>query len=316
MGVLTPLRPGAPPPPEALPIGRAALRLAGEGVTVVFGHTAGPGLLTGHVARPGGWQPVTEEAVVAAYDRYPSQGDPDGYDRLRSALGAVPVHNPTAIVRLCRDKLATQRHLEAHGLPMPEVEADPECFADRLAEWGAAYLKPRHGSFGRGIRRVIPGDPTPGTGEGAIAGQTDAMILQRAVPPPTGFRGISVRALVQRTDRGWRVETPVARRSRTDWVVNAARGAEVVPADPSMLPALRQLAEGAAAALATGPDGDGLLEIGVDLVIDQAGTPWIVEVNGLPRGRLDALAATDPRWADAHVEACARPLRWLARRYG
>ena len=59
------------------------------------------------------------------------------------------------------------------------------------------------------------------------------------------------------------------------------------------------------------------VEVGVDLVIDSEGVPWLVEVNSRPRGRMEALAAADPgRFLDAHVAACGRPiaaLAWLAR---
>ena len=58
-----------------------------------------------------------------------------------------------------------------------------------------------------------------------------------------------------------------------------------------------------------------LVELGVDLVIDEEGTPWLVEVNGKPRGRLEVLAGRDAAWQEAHVRVSARPLRWLAQRF-
>jgi len=199
----------------------------------------------------------------------------------------------------------------------PAVEADPARFAERLATWGSAFLKPRYGAFGRGVRRVRPGDPLPAVGEGAVPGVAEPLILQRAVDPPEGWAGISARVLVQRAGDSWLAEAPAIRCSRTDPVVNAARGAEVVPAGELADPeALRELALAAAAALARSPDGDGLVELGVDLAVDADGRPWVIEVNARPRGRLLALAERDPSFLPAHVEACARPLRWLAHRYG
>lgn len=296
-------------------MGRAALRLGEEGVDAVFGHHAEDGMLVGLRAVPGGWEPARAR-VVAAYCRYPSQGDPDGYARLLEGLG-VPVHNPVAPTRLCRDKVACQRHLEAHGLPQPPIETDPARFAERLETWGAAFLKPRYGAFGRGVRRVRPGDPLPAWGEGAVPGVDEPLFLQAAVPPPPGWAGVSVRVLVQRDGDGWIAEAPAARCSRTDPVVNAARGAEVRPAEELADPeALRGLALEVARALTRSPDGEGLVELGVDLAVDPQGIPHVLEVNARPRGRLLALAERDPRWMPAHVEACARPLRWLATRYG
>ena len=60
-----------------------------------------------------------------------------------------------------------------------------------------------------------------------------------------------------------------------------------------------------------------LVEVGVDVVIDPHGAPWLIEVNSRPRGRLEVLARLDPaRFGHAHVDACARPLRVLAERMG
>lgn len=318
IGVLVPHRPGEPEPPDTRPIGRAALRLAADGIDVVFGSTAQDGALIGHRALPDRYEPVQIE-VAAAYDRYPSQTDPTGYAALRDALPDVPVHNPMAMTLLCRDKVATQRALEAHGLPQPAIETDPARFAERLETWGSAYLKPRYGAFGRGVRRVLPGDPLPAEGEGAVPGRIEPLFLQRAVPPLEGWTGIACRILVQRTPTGWWVGPAVARRSTTDWVVNAARGADVI-ALRDFLPELEAdvsaLAESAAIALSQEPHGDRLVEIGADVVIGRDGQLAIVEINSRPRGRLEALAGLSPEdFLEAHVQACCRPLRTIASRY-
>jgi glutathione synthase/RimK-type ligase-like ATP-grasp enzyme len=111
----------------------------------------------------------------------------------------------------------------------------------------------------------------------------------------------------------------VLRRSDSDPVVNAARGAVVDPLDhvaPDLSDPVRNLARAATHALAARPEGHLLIEIGVDIVIDAMGTPWIIEVNSRPRGRLEAVASADPDgWQHAHVAACARPLRYLAGRF-
>lgn len=307
LGVLVPLRPGAPAgPPEDLPMGRAALLLAEEGLAVVFGADVRDGRMTGLIARPGRWEPVTDVPVVAAYDRYPSKADPAGHAALRAGLGTVPLANPYALTLLCRDKLACQRHLEARGVSMPEVEGDPSRFAERLSRWGAAFVKPRHGAFGEGVRRVVRPPAV-----------TEPSVLQRAVRPPEGWAGVSVRALVQRERPTWVTCPPVARRHRTDPVVNVARGAETAAlADvlPELLAEVEAKAIAVAEALADHPDGAWLVELGVDLVIGADGHAHVIEVNSRPRGRLEALAAQDPgRWTRAHLDACARPLRCLRR---
>ncbi|MBW2257539.1 MAG: hypothetical protein JRI25_23485 [Deltaproteobacteria bacterium] len=274
------------------------------------------------VAAPGCWLPVERVAVVGAYDRYPSKLDPHGHAALRNGLGGLPLVNPLSLTLLCRDKLECQRHLEARGLVLPQLEADPTRFPDRLQEWGAGFLKPRYGAYGVGVRRVLPRDPLPPELPGAVAGAPEPSLLQRAVTPPDGWAGISVRVLVQRgSDGGWMVNPAVARRSATDPVVNVARGAEAAPGKDvlpeSTLEALHALVHAAADALSDHPDGNWLAELGVDAVVDAAGQPWIIEVNSRPRGRLESLAEADPgRFRNAHLEACARPIRFLAARAG
>lgn len=296
--------------PEDRPFGRAALRLEAEGVAVVLGHEARDGVLSGVRARPGAWEPARAR-VAAAYDRFPSRSLPDAYAALLDGLVGVPLANPPSLERLCRDKLATQRALP--DLPFPAVEDDPAAFAPRLAAWGAGFLKPRHGALGRGVRRVVAGDPLPAEIDG------DPALLQRAVPAPDGWAGVAVRVLAQRVPDGWIEDVPVVRRHRTDPVVNAARGADVRPlaeVAPDALERCVALATAVAETLARLPDGEGLAEVGVDLVLDRDLRPHPIEVNGRPRGHLEALYAQDPaRWARAHVEACCRPLRWLALRF-
>lgn len=313
IGVLVPALSRAPGVPEDQPIGRAALRLAADGIEVVFGSEAHDGVLRGTVARPGRYEPAAHR-VVAALDRFPSQSRPAAFERLRTGLAHTPIANPPALTLLCRDKLATQRVLEGAGLPIPEVQTDPERFQATLADWGVAFLKPQHGAFGRGISRVVPGDPLPATGPGSVPGVPEPLFLQRAVVPPEGHGGIACRVLVQREPGGWWVGPPVARRSAHDPVVNASRGASVHPLSelvPDAVHPVRALARAAAEALAAEPGGDWLVELGVDVVIG-AHELALLEVNSKPRGRLEALAGQDPEaWAEAHIEACARPLRAL-----
>jgi glutathione synthase/RimK-type ligase-like ATP-grasp enzyme len=325
IGVLVPVDPGPPPPPpEARPIGRAALALAREGLRVVFGDAVRDGRMSGLEAVPGGWRPVRDVPVLALHDRFPSQRRAARFAEIRAGAGDLPIGNPPALTMLCRDKLACQRALEAAGVSaQPPVEADPTRFAATLAGWGAGFLKPRYGALGIGVARVEPGDALPTALPGAVPGREDPAILQRAVPPPDGWGGWSVRVVCQRAPGGgWVLGEPAVRRHRSDPVVNAARGAEVAPGSDVLGTAtgaaVHALARQVTAALDTLPEGRWAVEVGVDLVIDRDGVPWLVEVNSRPRGRMEALAAADPgRFQDAHVAACGRPiaaLAWLAGR--
>ena len=305
-------------PPEARPVGRAALRLLDEGIGVVFGDQLACGRMSGMAARPGAWVLMRDVRVVALHDRFASQTYPDAYASILGGLGELPMGNPPELTGLCRDKLACQRLLESRGFAMPVVESDPERFEATVARWGAGFLKPRYGALGRGVRRVVPGDPLPAVGEGAVRGTLEPLFLQRAVEPPAGWAGWSLRVLVQRSlDGGWVVGSRVLRRSRVDPVVNVARGAEVGPAvemfEPDDIARLDHLSVSVAGAIADQPWGHLAVELGVDAVVDGLGVFHVIEVNSRPRGRLEALAEADPgRWSWAHIEACARPLRYLA----
>jgi glutathione synthase/RimK-type ligase-like ATP-grasp enzyme len=306
-------------PPEARPVGRAAMRLRSEGIGVVFGERLRGGRMSGCVAEAGAWIPVRDVPVVALHDRFASQTYPAAYQAILDNMAGLPMGNPLALTMLCRDKLASQELLEGAGFVMPAIQADPARFSATLAAWGAGFLKPRYGALGRGVQRVVPGDPLPAQGEGAVLGVEEPLFLQRAVVPPDGWAGWSLRVLVQRClDGDWTVASRVLRRSREDPVVNVARGAEVGPAvgalSPERVRTLDAMCVAVAKALAAQPWGEHAVELGVDAVVDQQGAFHLIEVNSRPRGRLEALADADPvRWADAHVEACARPLRYLAR---
>ncbi|MBN2800852.1 MAG: hypothetical protein JXX28_17075 [Deltaproteobacteria bacterium] len=320
LGVLVPVDGVPSGDPAARPIGRAALLLAEEGVDLVFGATVRAGRMSGLWARPSGWTRAEDVQVAAIHDRFPSQGRAAAHAEVVAELSGVPLANPPWLVELCRDKLVCQRTLERAGVPQPEVEGDAARFAARLDAWGAGFLKPRYGSFGVGVRRVVAGDGLPAALPGNLQGALEPAVLQRAIRPPEGWAGISVRVNAQRRpEGGWCLNPGVARRSVNDPVVNAHRGAEVAPADDVLghatLAELYQRALEVAEALGALPGGEWVVELGVDLVVDREGRAHVIEVNGRPQGRLGALAS---RWGDrfgrAHLDAVARPLRYLAAR--
>lgn len=317
IGLLVKLGDGAPSPPQGSAHGRAALALREEGIEVVFGEEAEGGRLTGYAARPSGWTRVERAAIAAAYDRYPFGPLEERHLALCAALGPIPVANPPALAALCRDKVALQRALCASGVPMPEIETDPSRFEARLREWGSAFVKPRHGSFGRGVVYLEAGDSP------AAAYQRDRdgpRFLQRAVAPPAGVRGACIRILAQREpDGGWLLTTPVAITSGTDRVASAERGADVAPAAEVWAPAILERAGAVArqvCELLARLHGPLCVELGLDLTPEAGGEVQLLEVNGQPRGRLERLATREPaRFGTAHLEACCRPLRLLAGRF-
>lgn len=313
--VLLRARSGAPPPPESLPTARAALRLEDRGVPVLFGQRTGRGRASGLRPVPGGWR-EDERPIRAVHDRFPGWSWPAAWSDALAGLGGVPVGNPPWLTALCRDKLRSQRILEDAGVPMPLLEAEPAAFADRLADWGSAFLKPRHGSLGLGVQHVRPGDPLPARGPAHGQREHDAMLLQRAVPR-SGRPHLALRLLLQRGPDGWACPPGVARLG-DEPVVNVELGAGAQPAEAVLpapsLTAAEALCRSALAALLAQGDAEFALELAFDLVLDDAQHPWIIEVNPVPRGRLRALAARDPgRWAAEHERVCAAPLLALDR---
>jgi glutathione synthase/RimK-type ligase-like ATP-grasp enzyme len=313
IGVLVPVDEGTLAAPAERPIARAAAALEADGVAVIFGAETRSGRLSGVRVRGDGWVPAEAE-IAWAYDRFPSQQRALAFERVRTALD-VPLSNPWSFTVLCRDKVAGQRFLEAHDVPMPELVTDG--FAHSLERWGGGFLKPRYGALGAGVRRVRAGEVVPAFVTG-LAGDEPA-ILQAPVPPPEGWAGVSIRVLAQRdADGSWLALEPVVRRSRLDAVVNVARGAEVVAGSDVLSPessaALGRVTSRVLAAFDATDDASAIVEVGLDFALDPHGAPHLLEVNGRPQGRLEVLAAIDPvRFRAAHSSAIERPLRRIAR---
>jgi glutathione synthase/RimK-type ligase-like ATP-grasp enzyme len=291
--------------------------VAKDGIRVVFGSQLADGRINGLEARPGGWTEVRGLAVDAIHDRFPSQIRAESFARILAGRASRPMGNPLGFTMLCRDKVACQRTMEASGIPMPDLEEDPERFADRLTAWGAGFLKPRYGALGEGVRRVESGDTLEDQLPGVVPGRLEPAILQRAVCPPQGWAGRALRVLVQRIPSGWHHCPAVVRSSRTDPVANAARGAEVAPGPSTLSRPTLERVQAACSAVTTAldalPEARWAVEAGLDLVLDEENTPHLIEINSRPRGRLEVLARDDPAtFGQAHLDAVARPLRMLA----
>jgi glutathione synthase/RimK-type ligase-like ATP-grasp enzyme len=321
VGVLVPIREVNAPAPDRFPMGRAALRLAAEGIDVVFGEVVEDGRIWGQRATDSGWEKCANVPIGALYDRYPAQGETARFSLIADTFEGVPVANGPAVARLCRDKLTCQRVLEAAGESMPSMTGNPDEFSARLRDWGRAFLKPRFGSCGRGVLAVEPGDPLPSHGEGMLPGILDPMILQQAVPPPADWAGVSLRVLVQRAPAaGWVACLPVARVSHHSPVVSVALGAVAERADALLrMRTVEEASETAvrvAQRLAETVGLSLLIELGVDFVVDSRGDPHLIEVNSRPHGRLASLAARDAGVEAVHFEAIERPFRYLSWRFG
>ena len=247
------------------------------------------------------------EPVDALYDRFPYQRaahcDPLPFDT------SVPIINPRSISHLCKDKWALQKLMERQKIPMPKVCRTH--FAEHLKDWKIAVAKPQFGSFGKGIQIVSrpPRSTLP-----SVSGE-DPTLLQEWIRPPKPWAGICVRQLIQRTpQQTWCLRTPVARLSADDPIVNAARGAQVTPATQVLphktITELQSLSRRLIHVLSLQPEGEWLMEVGADFVIDQAWKPWFIEINAQPRGRLKALVKEE-FFLKEHHDILRAPFQFL-----
>ena len=155
--------------------------------------------------------------------------------------------------------------------------------------------------------------PPPPTTPSVIG--EDPTLLQEWIAPPKPWAGISVRQLIQKTaDLKWCLRTPVARVSKEDPIVNAARGAHIIPAI-RLLPqdsicAIQECTLKIAHILSAQKQGELLMEFGADFVKDKDWRPWFIEVNAQPRGRLKALCH-QPEFLREHQEILKTPFRFL-----
>ena len=320
IGVLIPIWNDAPSEaPDQRPLGRLAMEMEPLGVSIIFGHKIHAGALSGWRASGKGWSPVEGVPLDAVYDRFPSQTHKQAFEEMQCAAGDIPWCNPPGFTDLCRDKWLLQRHMETGGIKMPDCSVEVETFDVLLKDWGAAFLKPRFGSFGRGVQYVRDVEALQSAQHMWSETFGSQMVLQRAVPPPDKWAGVSVRILCQRNADGkWITNPGVVRRSASDPVVNAARGANLCPldrvVDATSCARVDALMAQVCARISELPDSAHILEMGVDVVLDDKERPHLIEINGRPRGRLASLARQEPkRFKPLHRAVVRRPFERILR---
>lgn len=309
------------PSPKNFPIAKAIQDLSSEGVITVFGfklnHQNNTVWINGKTIKNNAFNDITSKVNII-HDRFPSQIRHSHFKTLQAAADTTPWGNPYSTTLLCRDKLRCQHLLENKGIRMPEVIDDHKQFDEALHEWEYGFMKPQFGALGKGVRAVYPNGHIPLSVEGVVPNQLEPTILQRGIKPPSGWAGMSVRQLMQKDINGsWIARTAVLRRSKEELVVNVARGAEAVPAidflPTDTVSEITRQSLLACSILDSEPNGTYNVEFGLDFVIDPEYTPWLIEVNSRPRGRLEYLAATNPdRFVGEHEASCIQPIRYLA----
>ena len=299
-----------PPPPLQSPLGRAAHALEKEGIDVWLASSPH----TWVRASESQWEAIEPQPVDAIYDRYSSRSLPENYWELESQCRGVIRGNCSELIRICTDKVSTQRVLK--GLPFPEISTLPSEFDSALKDWKKGYLKPRFGGLGRGVVPVEPQDPLPPWGPGVVRGTKEPTFLQRSIEAPLGYGSLCVRWLLQKnTANQWLFRSPVARVSKSA-VANVHQGARALPAEEILpeeaIKKAREVVHESAVRLDNECPGP-VIELGVDLVFDAHFSPWIIEVNSRPSGRLSALASIAPqKYKVEALSAAIQPFRTLA----
>ena len=206
------------------------------------------------------------------------------------AIGC-PVVNPPKALECAIDKYLTTARLAAAGLSVPDTLVCEDADAAQQA-WERlgrdVVVKPIFGAEGRGIMRLTDPDLAWRTFRTLYRTQS-VLYLQRFINHP----GYDIRVLVL----GESVLGGMRRSSPDDFRVNVARSGHAAPHQPTDHEAELALA----AARATGN-----VFAGIDLLYDDAGRCYVIEVNGVPGWQAFARAN---QLDVAHVF-----LRWLAER--
>src|SRR5579872_1969930 len=246
----------------------------------------GPGILNGGIARPLPDLVLVRSVAAGSFEQVTLRLS---FLHALEALG-IPVINSARAIERCVDKSMTSFLLERAGLPVPPtlVTENPEIARGFLeGSEGDLVLKPLFGSQGKNLARLAPSESLPQR-------EADAGVyyLQRIVASRRGWHDFRVMVV------GGEAVAGMIRHGKS-WITNVAQGARC----ESLVLNSRMAEMSVAAVAAVGAD-----YAGVDLIEDEAGSLYVLEVNSSPSWQgLQGVTAIDlaKRLAD-HARARAR----------
>lgn len=269
----------------------------------------------------------------------------------------IPFVNPAAFVRLAVDKLEMYRRLADAGLAVPHTGIlDAYALRAFLARYDHVYVKPRVGSLGTGVmetvrtaggRQVIrtldATYETRGAGPamdrimaltaGAREESMGCLVQQGISAEPPGerrFPRFDLRFLMQKNGQPqWDLTGLAARVGQTSGpTTNLSNGARSEEAEPVLdalygRPLRKEILHRAeemsfaACDLLNGEFGP-IGEVGLDIVPDVAGLPWIIEINARPGRNVfrriahsaDVSAPVRQRYGAIRRRSVARPFEY------
>jgi [lysine-biosynthesis-protein LysW]---L-2-aminoadipate ligase len=201
-----------------------------------------------------------------AIERCVSQSRGHGVTRALEAFG-VHVINPSEVIELCGDKLATNARLHAAGVPTPRtgVAFDGEAALELIEDIGyPVVLKPTVGSWGRMVSKLNDRDAA------------EAVIEHKEVLGGPQHGIFYVQELINKPDRDIRAFVIGGKcigaiyRTSPHWITNTARGAKA--SNCPVTPEIADLSEKAAAAV------HGQI-VAIDLMEDPERGLMVIEVN-------------------------------------
>lgn len=234
---------------------------------------------------------------------------------------SIPFINPPSLLRLAASKWRAHQRLSTYDICLPETAVlEPGRIADFIDRYQQVYLKPVDGSQGVGVLEITPNyqggwliqigrnrydAPSRSEVERLVASlignpafRNNLYLVQQGISPePIRVRKLprfDLRILMQKDDRRrWALTGVVARVSHKDVPTsNLSTGAWSEEAESTLdhfLGVTRryrfmEAAERAAFAICNGLELDVCQfgELGIDLIPDEDGQPWIIEVNAKP----------------------------------
>ena len=233
----------------------------------------------------------------------------------------IPFVNPAYIIRLAADKWRTYERISTYGVSLPETDRlTATTLREYLGRYTHIFIKPIAGSLGSNVIEIVGAGAGRSTinaatksletrgdrslqeklveliGKGPFS--TGAYLVQRGISPEPvetrRFPRFDLRVLMQKTGvRQWRLTGMVARVSQSNGpTTNLSTGARAEEAEQILQEQYgsslqKEIVRRTASLSYTICDGlerelGTFGELGLDVIPDTSGKPWLIEVNAKP----------------------------------